>query len=246
MSQFIKEMMKEPKGRKPESAPDTIYARVQKSWDDRLGSVVKRAANWRMAFFISSGIASICAIGLVIVAIRPPLPPLVIAVDKMTGAANVVGRLNAQTYEPQKIEIQYFLGHFVKLVRPIPIDGVVLKQNWGQAKYFLRETANNELEQSARSDGHHAPDKIGSEAISVELISINFVSGSDSYQARWKETVYGADGVVKESYVMLGVFTIEIEPPKDEQTVLYNPLGIYIKHMEWSKEVVEKSNIPSR
>jgi len=178
--------------------------------------------------------------------VRPPLPPLVIEVDKMTGAANVVGRINAQSYEPQKIEIQYFLGHFIKLVRPVPIDGVVLKQNWSNAKYFLRQTANTELEESARSDGHHTPEKLGTEAISVELIGISFVAGSDSYQVRWKETVYGVDGVIKESYTMLGVFTIEIDPPKDEQTVLYNPLGIYIKHLQWSKEVVEKANITGK
>jgi type IV secretory pathway TrbF-like protein len=36
---------------------------------------------------------------------------------------------------------------------------------------------------------------------------------------------------------MLATFIIEIDPPKDEQTLQENPLGLFIKSFQWNREL---------
>lgn len=232
----------ESKGLKIPEGPDTLYGRARKGWDDRLGDRVMQARNWRIAFLIASATTVISMVVAIVLATRPPLPPLVVEVDRSSGVANIAGRLNAQQYSPQRAEIEYFLQHFVNLIRPVPLDTVVLKKNWEEARYFMRTSASNELMEAVRSDGHHFDSPGGQApkyAISVNIISTGYIPGSDSYQVRWREKVYDDQGVLKESYVMLGIFTIEVEPSQDENSVMINPLGIFIKHMQLTKEISE-------
>ena len=51
------------------------------------------------------------------------------------------------------------------------------------------------------------------------------------------ETVYGKDGRETQAYNMVGLFSVEFDPPKTEDEARANPLGLMIKHLEWSKEL---------
>jgi type IV secretion system protein VirB5 len=240
MANQTRTLINEPRGRKPEQGPETLYSRAKKYADDRLGSRVVQAANWRMAFWGAMAFALICLIGLICSALKPPLPPFVVEVDHATGAANVVGRLGSVQYEPQLAEIQFFIGKFLTMVRTVSTDPVVIKKNWIDAYHFTRQSAATALNQWAQDpDGQLS--RIGKESVSIEVISVNHVADSKSYQARWRESVYTDSGALKETYIMSGVFTIEIEQPKDESTILINPLGIFIKSFQWTREAKDNA-----
>lgn len=236
MSKLSKVLIKEPRGRKPEEGAETPYHLARQYSDDRLGNRVVQTANWRRAFWASTFTTFISMGALVATITKPPLPPLVVEVNHTTGVANVVGRLGAVKYEPQLAEMQYFIGKFLGLVRNISTDPVVVKKNWLEAYKFTRQSAANLLNQWAQQPESQLS-KIGRESVSIEVISVNKVTDSKSLQARWRETVFTDSGAVKESYIMTGIFTIEVEPPKDERTALTNPLGVYIKNFQWNKEV---------
>jgi type IV secretory pathway TrbF-like protein len=77
--------------------------------------------------------------------------------------------------------------------------------------------------------------RIGNETREIEITSILPISNS-SYQIRWRETSYAADGTQKEQANMSGIFTFDIITPSDEKTLNVNPLGLYIKDFSWGKE----------
>lgn len=242
MSNLTKKLMTERESRRPEEAPETPYHMARKYSDDRLGNVVKQSANWRMAFWGVMAFALISLVGWISAVSRPPLPPLVVEVDHNTGVSNVVGRLGASHYEPQLAEIQFFIGRFLNLVRNIPVDPVVVKKNWLDAYKFTRQTAAAMLNEWANQpDGQLS--KLGKESVSIDVLAVTKVADSQSYQARWRETIFTETGAVKESYIMTGLFTVEVDPPLDEASVLVNPLGIYIRNFQWTKEVKDKGDI---
>ena len=76
---------------------------------------------------------------------------------------------------------------------------------------------------------------LGSETREIEITSILPISNS-SYQIRWKETSFAADGTQKEQANMSGIFTFEVIMPADEKVLSVNPLGFYIKDFSWGKE----------
>jgi len=165
--------------------------------------------------------------------------PMVITVGATSGEAQVLGKAGTGTYAPGEPQIRYFLIQFIKFVRGVPSDSVVIKDNWLKAYRFLRSEAAQTLNLITNGDDAGPLKKIGQETVAVQPISVLFVQGSNSYQARWSETVYDKDGIATDTYTMTGLFTIEIEPPSTEEAVLVNPLGIFIKSFQWNRDLGE-------
>ena len=226
-----------PENFRPNQHVITPYMRARAEWDSRLGHTTVQAKNWRVAFFISALMSvSLLAINGYQVAQRK-LIPVIVTINPENGAPNVLGKVGETSYEPRDEEIKYFLGQFIQRVRAVPADSVLIKKNWLDAYKFLRRAASVSLNTMVNEDSDSPFKKIGEETVTVQPISVIRVNNSSSFQARWTETVYGKTGALKEQYTMTGVFTIEVSPPTDEQTVLTNPLGIFISTFQWSKEL---------
>jgi type IV secretion system protein VirB5 len=71
--------------------------------------------------------------------------------------------------------------------------------------------------------------------VSVEITSVLARSPS-TYQVQWRETTYD-QGVATSSTNWTGLFTTKIQPPKNEQELRVNPLGIFITTFQWSREL---------
>ena len=74
--------------------------------------------------------------------------------------------------------------------------------------------------------------------MSVEIVSINPIADSHSYQIRWTETVRTREGELKEQRAMTGIFPVKVEPPTPgREDLRVNPLGIRIDGgFQWSKD----------
>ena len=232
-----KEFLSPPNTFKPDSHPVTPFMKARQAWDDRIGTSVVQAKNWRIAFF-SSSMISILSLGLLAQqAGQRKVIPVIVGLDRARGEPVVIGPADEKGYQPQTQEIKYFLANFISLVRSVPSDPVLIKQNWLKGYQFLKPKAANALNEQANQDEKSPLKRIGQETLIVQPLSIIQVAGSRSYQARWNETVYNAQGVVTERYVMNGVFTLEIESPRDEKALSINPLGIFISNFQWNREL---------
>ena len=222
---------------KPDSHLTTPYMRAQQEWDDRIGSTVVQAKNWRLAFFFSALLSTILAAAVLVGLKQNKLIPVVVGVDKERGEPQIVAKVHEGTYQPDIQEIRFFISQFIGFVRSVPADPVLIKQNWLKAYLYLRQNAANVLNDITNKDPSSPLKKIGEETAIVQVVSVVQVANAGSYQARWEETIYNQHGTPTDHYVMNGVLTIDIEPPVTEKVLNQNPLGIYIKSFQWSREL---------
>ena len=216
-------------GRTPEAV--TPYQRAAQAWDDRIGSARVQARNWRlMAFgslFLSGGLAA----ALVWTSATGRIVPWVVQVDRF-GAAQAVAPADA-SYQPTDPQIAFHLSRFVEMVRSIPADPIVLRQNWLRAYDFTTTTGAAALSDYARTNDPFA--KLGHQQISVEVSSVIRASPS-SFRVAWTERRF-QDGALAATERWTAILTVAIQTPRDPETLRKNPLGVYVTALNWSKEL---------
>lgn len=222
---------------KPATHTVTPYMRAQQEWDDRFGNTVVQARNWRFACILSTAGVLLLSAFVLVQANQNRVIPFIVGVDKDRGEPVIVAKAPDVAYEPGAQEIKYFLAQFITLVRSVPADAVLIKQNWLRAYLFMRQDAANLLNDMTNKDESSPLKKIGEQTVIIQPVSVVQVAGSLSYQARWEETVYGQHGALVERYVMNGIFTIETDRPRTEAVLNQNPLGMYIKSFQWNREL---------
>ena len=211
--------------------PETPYQVAQQLWDERIGSARVQAANWRRMAFGSLGLAFLVAAGLVWYSGRSTITPYVVEVDR-TGQVLGVGPA-VEAYHPHAAEIAYFLSRFIEDVRSVPLDPVVLRQNWLEAYDYVTPRGAEVLNAYARAENPFAA--VGRRSVTVQVRSIVRVSGS-SYQVQWTEQSYD-NGALVSTDRWTGILTIVIHTPHDVVSLRKNPLGIYIDGLDWSRDV---------
>lgn len=229
--------LKSPTSFKPAIAPSSPFREAAQCWDNRLGHSVVQARNWRFAFLLSSILLLLSLLSLVMMVRQQRVVPVIVGLDKETGAPTVVGPVDARKFTPGAVEIRYFLSEFIRSVRTVSLDQIVIRQNWIRAYKYLRPEAAGLLNELAQKDTASPLQKIGKTLVSVQPVSIVAVPETNSYQARWRETVFSAQGQKLDEYTMLATFVIELDPPRDENTLQDNPLGLFIRSFQWNREL---------
>jgi len=215
-----------------DSAPvASPYQRAAQEWDNRIGSSVAQARNWRLAAFGAMGLAALSLGGFIWQSGNTHIATYVVPVDKYgrPGRIEMAGR----AYAPSAAETGYFLSDWVTLTRSKSIDPIVIRDNWTRAYHFVAGPAIGEL--NAYAKGHDPFAKVGSEAVNVEIVSV-LARSPNTYQVQWRETTFeeGA-GTVTENWT--GLFTAKINPPSNEAELRANPLGVFITSFQWSREL---------
>ena len=77
--------------------------------------------------------------------------------------------------------------------------------------------------------------RVGQTSVAVEVTSVVRASDS-SFQVRWIERSY-ARGSLAATERWTAILSIVIQPPRTEERLRRNPLGIYINGLSWSKEL---------
>lgn len=218
---------------RPATHAESPYSRAREEWNDRLGSLVSAARNWRLAAFGALCVAVLAVVGLILESRRSSVQPYYILVAE-SGEPSIVGAV-PEAFSPTLSEIQWHIAQWLEWTRGIPLDAVVVKKNYQRALYFMRQGAANKLNAWAQQDGRLR--NIGRETVEIALIGITPISGTASYQARWKETFRGPEGALKEEQRWSATFTVELQSPTHVEEIQRNPLGLYVKDFQWSREL---------
>ena len=211
--------------------PETPYQRAAQVWDERIGSARVQAANWRLmavgSLFLSAGLA----FGLVWQSARGSIVPWVVQIDKV-GEAQAVGPAIAD-YKPIDSQIAWHLARFIEQVRAIPVDAVIVRQNWLRAYEFTTDRGAAGLNDYARANDPFA--KVGKRQVAVEVSSVIRAS-PDSFRVAWFERSY-ENGQLAGTERWTAILTIALQQPRDADRLKQNPLGIYVNAISWSKEL---------
>lgn len=210
---------------------DTPYQRAAQVWDERIGSARVQARNWRLTALIALGLSVALAGAYVWRSTQSMVTPYVIELDS-SGEVRTVSATTAQ-YEPNDAQIAYQLAGFIKNVRSVSIDPIVVRENWLEAYNYTTDKASLTLNDYARDNDPFSD--VGKRSVSVDIASI-VRSSDDSFDVRWRETRF-LSGVQQSQDTYTAVLSIILDPPRDEQTLHRNPLGIYVHGINWSRDL---------
>ena len=211
--------------------PVTPYQAAAQVWDQRIGSARVQAKNWRLMAFGCLSLALLMAGGLVWRSAQSIVTPYVVEVDS-AGRVRAVGEA-ATPYKPNDAQIAYHLARFLTDVRSLSIDPIVVRQNWLEAYEYTTDKGAATLNDYARANDPFA--RIGQNSVSVEVTSVVRASES-SFQMRWIERIY-ANGVPSGTERWTAVVSVVLQPPRTEERLRRNPLGIYVNGLSWSREL---------
>lgn len=209
---------------------DTPYARARQEWDARMGSAVLSARSWRAIAFGCLGLAGALGVSLTMVALQKRTFVHVVEVSPEGQVMNV--RAADGRWSPSEAQVAYHLGRFVRLVRSLPTDGVVLRENWLEAYKFLTPQGAAHLTELAREDDPFL--SLGRVGRTVHIRSI--IARSDhSWEVSWVESATNATGT-NDGQLYAGVFSVTTQPPRNADDIAANPLGLLISDFSWSRE----------
>lgn len=210
--------------------PDTPYARARQEWDARMGSAVLSARAWRLTAFAGLGLAAALGVSLTLVALNQRTFVHVVEVSPEGQVMQV--RAAEGRWSPTNAQIAHHLGRFVRLVRSLPTDGVVLRENWLEAYRFLTPQAGAQLSEIARQDDPFL--SLGRVGRTVQIRSIMARSGN-TWEVTWVERATNATGT-SDGEIYSGVFSVTTRAPRTADEVAANPLGLLISDFSWSRE----------
>ena len=213
------------------SEPDTPYRQAHQLWDNRMGSALAHARTWRTAAFCALGLSAALAAGVIALALRPAAVPFVIEANQ-SGEARLVGPATS-AYEPSDAQISWHLARFVEMVRGLPSDAIVVRQNWLRAYDWATQGGAQALNAMAEADDPFT--KVGKTTVSVDVLSVVRASPT-SFSLRWRESTY-MSGTLTHVERFSGVAGIVIEPPSSPERLSKNPLGLYVHSLTWSRDL---------
>lgn len=211
--------------------PVTPYQKAAQVWDTRMGDALVRARNWRLMAFGSLGLSLILSGGVIWQAGQSKIIPYVVELEAQ-GSARAV-RSAIENYRPTDAQTAFHLANFIERVRSLPIDPVVVRNNWLKAYDFATARAANTLNEHARENDPFA--KVGKQTVAVEVTSVVRASDS-SFQLRWLERRY-INGSLAATDRWTALATVAIDLPHDSETLRKNPLGIYVTSLNWSRDL---------
>ena len=211
--------------------PETPYQRAAQVWDDRIGSARVQARNWRLLAFGNLVLAAGLAVGLVWHAARGTITPWVVQVDKL-GQAQAIAPATGD-YHPSDPQIAWHLGRFIENVRSIPADPVIVRQNWLAAYDFVTDKGSAALNDYAR--GVDPFSQVSKVQVAVEISSVIRAS-PDSFRVTWTERRY-ENSSLSRTERWTAILTVVIEPPRDAERLRKNPLGVFVRAINWAKEL---------
>jgi len=211
--------------------PETPYHRAGQVWDERIGSARAQARNWRLMAFGGLILSGALSGGLLWQSRQSHVVPYVVEVDHL-GELRAVAPAEAG-YRPTDPQVAWFLSRFIRDVRSVSLDPVVMRQDWLSAYSFTTRRGAMFLGDYARRSDPFG--QIGTRTVSVQVTSV--VRASDrSFQVKWIETSYTRGSALASSH-WTAILTIEVHTPRDADTLRRNPLGLYVDAIDWSREL---------
>ena len=216
-------------GETPE--PTTPYQKAAQVWDERLGTSRSQAKNWRLMAFGSLALSIGLAGALIWQGASSRVTPYVVEVDKLGGVQAIAPA--TEPYQPTDAQIAYHLSRFVRDVRSLSIDPIVVRRNWLEAYDFTTDRAAQTLNEFARAADPFK--SVGERTVSVEVTSVVRAS-PESFQIKWTEQSW-KQGSRERTERWTGILTVVVQQPRSADTLRKNPLGIYIHGLDWSREL---------
>lgn len=211
------------------------YLAARSEWDERYGSLIKGARNWR-----ALAILALCGLLVSLVlnceqAKQVKVIPYLVTVDT-SGKILSQGAVTHAPVADDRMK-RAVLSDWVEKWRMVSNDMTVNRSNIDRVYAMI---ANGSAASNEVSDFYRAgsPFERGEkETVSVQVQSV-FATSNETYEVDWTEKSFDLDGNVTGTQNWKGAFTLAIHPSTSDnggKQMLVNPLGIYVTNLNISK-----------
>ncbi len=212
------------------------YLDARREWNERYGSYVAQARNWRAAAFFALVLAAGAVAGLVKIASQSQIVPYIVRVDKLGNAAAVDRADRAGSFKPDNQLIVASLARWIADIRSVYTDAGAQRVILKEAYAMVNERGEGYSKLNEYMRAHDPFKRAQNETVIAEVESVLPLS-ADSWRIEWREETRQRDGSAPQTQHWQATVAIAINPPSGEATIRLNPLGIYINSFNWSQRL---------
>jgi type IV secretory pathway TrbF-like protein/predicted MFS family arabinose efflux permease len=198
---------------------------------DWLDAVDRQVVLWRLAGLGSASLTALLGLTFAISVVRANmLRPAVVTARR----DELVAVLPKIENTPSDAQIAYALADFIKDVRSLSADPIVVRANWTDALDHVTARGAQALDAYARDE---APfDKIGRRTVTV-LVTKVVRTGQDTFEVRWEEQIIENSAAARRERFMAAI-SLAFSSPNTSGLITKNPLGLYVDRLTCSRDPV--------
>jgi len=208
------------------------YLAARREWDERYGSLITRARNWRIAAVLALAVALVATCGLIALSTKAKVVPYVVAIDNL-GRVLAAGPADQASRADDRLK-RAALFQWMSDLRTVTTDGVAQRKAIDRVYSMIANGSPAQVEIGDFYRNDPPFDRAQKRTVEVDVKAV-FPVSDRTYQVEWTEIVRGLSGQIESQDNWKGSVTIAISPPTDERLIRVNPLGIYVTNVSWSK-----------
>lgn len=205
------------------------YLDGRREWNERYGSYISRARNWRVVALIATTTALLTVGGIVYLASKTQVKPYIVMVDSLGQVASVGYMPELKVTE--KV-VKASLSQFVVNLRTIYPDDYIQKQHiFNVYRYLAKSLPATKLVDKYYKENPPFNHKYFQQVKVENIIS----TAPNQWQLDWSEERYDENGNFKASQTFRTVLEIVFKTQNTDAEIIKNPVGIFIKNIKISK-----------
>ena len=208
------------------------YLAARREWDERYGSLITRARNWRIAAVLALAVALVATCGLIALSTKAKVVPYVVAIDNL-GRVLAAGPADQASRADDRLK-RAALFQWMSDLRTVTTDGVAQRKAIDRVYSMIANGSPGQVEIGDFYRNDPPFDQAQKRTVEADVKAV-FPVSDRTYQVEWTEIVRGLSGQIESQDNWKGSVTIAISPPNDERLIRINPLGIYVTNVSWAK-----------
>ncbi len=206
------------------------YLNARREWNERYGSYIARARNWRYAALGSIAVSAVLALGVIWLASQSKFVPFVVEVDKLGQAVAVRPADRAAAVDQRVIKAQ--LASWITDVRSVSSDPIAQKALLARAYAMVDSSGATILNEYFKANSPFDIAQNGTVGCAIDAV---LPISDRTYQVQWAEDARDLQGRITKTTHWQASLEIELNPSSDEAGLFKNPLGIFVHNIRWTE-----------
>jgi type IV secretory pathway TrbF-like protein len=215
-------------------ALDAPWLRAGLAYNDTFLRLAAQVANWRLAAFVSFGIAAMAVVGLIYIGSQSKFVPYVEEVDKL-GRVLAVKALTGDeaVIDPSRI-VYREMFELIENLRTVTTDVGANNRNLTNGFARLSGAANG----YARAEISKAkPNDVGQTKTVQVVVKTALRLTDKTWQVEWEERSYGLTGEFMYTEHWKATVGYLLSPQGTEEAIRQNPAGFIVTDISWQKVI---------
>lgn len=192
-----------------------------------LEQVLESAKQWRLATVIACVAVLVMAVGIVIVASRSSIEPVLVVLNKNMVPIGVGG--SSDIPADNDILIKSMLAKVVRRLRTVSVDYEIQRLYFDDLSEFILPSSRSHLKVREMLGEPETNPFQRANKVSVDVhIELLLRLTANTWQVKWTEKVRGKKGKLLEIATFLGNFNYVIAKPATRESLLINPIGFIV------------------